>query len=94
MTNSVVIVTGASQGIGRSTAMRLARDFKSVVLVARNRAKLEETAAAVSSVYATPLIIDLDLSERSSAKGVVERALSTFGRIDALVNIARRGTAN
>jgi 3-oxoacyl-[acyl-carrier protein] reductase len=88
MTNSVVIVTGASQGIGRSTAVRLARDFKSVVLVARNRAKLEETAAAVSAAHATPLIVDLDLSERPSAKAVVELALSTFGRIDALTNIA------
>jgi NAD(P)-dependent dehydrogenase (short-subunit alcohol dehydrogenase family) len=87
MTNSVVIVTGASQGIGRSTAVRLARDFESVVLVARNRAKLEETAIAVSA-QATPLIIDLDLSERGSAKSVVERALSSFGRIDALANIA------
>jgi 3-oxoacyl-[acyl-carrier protein] reductase len=88
MTNSVVVITGASQGIGRSTAVRLARDFKSVVLVARNRAKLEETAVAVAAAQATPLIVDLDLSERSSAKTVVERALSTFGRIDALTNIA------
>jgi 3-oxoacyl-[acyl-carrier protein] reductase len=46
------------------------------------------TAAAVAAADATPLVIDLDLSERSSAKGLVERALSTFGRIDALVNIA------
>jgi 3-oxoacyl-[acyl-carrier protein] reductase len=60
-------VTGASQGIGRSTAVRLARDFGSVVLVARNRTKLEETAAAVAAANATPLLIDLDLSERSSA---------------------------
>jgi 3-oxoacyl-[acyl-carrier protein] reductase len=88
MTNSVVIVTGASQGIGRSTAVRLARDFRSIVLVARNRTKLEETAAAVAAANATPLIIDLDLSERSAAKTVVERALAAFGRIDALVNIA------
>jgi len=88
MTNWVVVITGASQGIGRSTAVRLARDFKSVVLVARNRAKLEETAVAVAAAQATPLIVDLDLSERSSAKTVVERALSTFGRIDALTNIA------
>ena len=54
MTNSVAVVTGASQGIGRSTAVRLARDFGSIVLIARNRAKLEETAAAVAAArYAT-----------------------------------------
>jgi 3-oxoacyl-[acyl-carrier protein] reductase len=88
MTSSVAVVTGASQGIGRSTAVRLARDFGSIVLVARNRTKLEETAAAVSAAGATPLVVDFDLSERSSAKDVVKRALSTFGRIDALVNIA------
>jgi 3-oxoacyl-[acyl-carrier protein] reductase len=88
MTNSVAIVTGASQGIGRATAVRLARDFGSVALVARNRAKLEETAAAVAAANAMPLIIDLDLSERAAAKEIVERVLSAFGRIDALVNIA------
>jgi 3-oxoacyl-[acyl-carrier protein] reductase len=88
MTNSVAIVTGASQGIGRSTAVRLARDFRSIVLVARNRTKLEETAAAVAAANATPLVIDLDLSERSSAKAVVQRVISTFGRIDALINVA------
>jgi len=88
VTNSVVVVTGASQGIGRSTAVRLAQDFKSVVLVARNRSKLEETAADVAAAHATPLVIDLDLSERRSATAVIERVLSTFGRIDALINVA------
>ena len=42
MERSVAIVSGASQGIGRSTAIRLARDFAAVVLVARDRANLEE----------------------------------------------------
>jgi 3-oxoacyl-[acyl-carrier protein] reductase len=88
MSQSVAIVTGASQGIGFSTAVRLARDFPSVVLVARNRGKLEETAAAVKQAGAEPLVIDLDLSDRSSAKKVVEQALAAFGRIDALLNIA------
>jgi 3-oxoacyl-[acyl-carrier protein] reductase len=88
MSKPVAIVTGASQGIGFSTAVRLARDFGSLVLVARNRAKLEETAAAVTEIGAEPLIIDLDLSDRSSAKKIVEQALAAFGRIDALLNIA------
>jgi NAD(P)-dependent dehydrogenase (short-subunit alcohol dehydrogenase family) len=88
MSQSVAIVTGASQGIGLSTAVRLARDFASIVLVARNRAKLEEAATAVKKAGAEPLILDLDLSDRSSAKKVVEQALAAFGRIDALLNIA------
>ena len=88
MSKSVAIVTGASQGIGSSTAVRLARDFGSVVLVARNREKLEQTAAAVREAGAEALVIDLDLSERSSAQKVVEQTLAAFGRIDALLNIA------
>jgi 3-oxoacyl-[acyl-carrier protein] reductase len=47
--NSVAIVTGASQGIGRSTAVRLARDFSAVVLAARNADALQEVANAVKS---------------------------------------------
>ena len=52
MGNSVAIVTGASQGIGRSTAIRLARDFSAVVLAARNAEELEEVADAVKKVGA------------------------------------------
>jgi 3-oxoacyl-[acyl-carrier protein] reductase len=88
MSKSVAIVTGASQGIGHSTAVRLARDFSSIVLVARNREKLEETAAAVKAAGAEPLIIELDLAELTAAQTVVDQALKAFGSIDALLNIA------
>ncbi|AWN41295.1 SDR family oxidoreductase [Methylobacterium durans] len=88
MTKTVAIVTGASQGIGRATAVRLARDFSALVLVARNRAKLEDTAAAVKAAGSELLVIDADLAEPAAAANVVERTLSAFGRIDALVNIA------
>jgi 3-oxoacyl-[acyl-carrier protein] reductase len=86
--DSVAVVTGASQGIGRSTAIRLARDFSALVLVARDRDHLEETAAEVKEAGAEPLVIDLDLAEPSAAATVVGRTLETFGRIDALLNIA------
>ncbi|SEG67615.1 NAD(P)-dependent dehydrogenase, short-chain alcohol dehydrogenase family [Actinacidiphila yanglinensis] len=88
MPNSVAVVTGASQGMGRSTAIRLARDFSSVVLVARNKSRLEDTAAEVRQAGAEPLVVDLDLSDRAAPATVVERTLGTFHRIDALVNIA------
>jgi 3-oxoacyl-[acyl-carrier protein] reductase len=60
MKQAVAVVTGASQGIGHSTAVRLARDFSSIVLVARNRAKLEETARAVETAGAKALVLDID----------------------------------
>jgi 3-oxoacyl-[acyl-carrier protein] reductase len=88
MSKSVAIVTGASQGIGRATAVRLAKDFSSVTLAARGRENLEETAAAVKAAGAEPLVIDIDLSDVSAAKKVVEQTLAAFGRIDALLNIA------
>src|SRR6201746_1463755 len=88
MSKSVAIVTGASQGIGHATAIRLARDFSSVVLVARDRANLESTAAEVKAAGAEPLTIDLDLSAPAAAQAVVDQTLAAFGRIDALLNIA------
>jgi 3-oxoacyl-[acyl-carrier protein] reductase len=88
MSNSVAIVTGASQGIGKATAIRLARDFSAVVLVARNRANLEKTSEAVKAAGAQALVIDADLAEPQAAKAVVDRTSAAFGRIDALINIA------
>src|SRR6202453_271078 len=85
---SVAIVTGASQGIGRATAVRLARDFSSIVLAARNQDELENTASAVKSVGAEPLIYALDLREARAAEVLVKGTLDRFGRIDALLNIA------
>ena len=85
---SVAIVTGASQGIGRATALRLARDFSAVVLVARDKEKLEQTAAGIRSAGAETMIYAVDLREAKSAETVVKGVLERFGRIDALLNIA------
>ena len=86
--NSVAIVTGASQGIGRSTAIRLARDFRSIVLAARNSDALKEVAETVKAAGAEPLVCDLDLSKVESAGTLVNKTLDRFGRIDALLNVA------
>jgi 3-oxoacyl-[acyl-carrier protein] reductase len=87
-TKTVAIVTGASQGIGHATALRLARDFAAVVLVARSKDKLEKTACEVKSAGADAAVHDLDLREPQAAETVVYATLERFGRIDALLNIA------
>lgn len=88
MTKSVAIVTGASSGIGKATALRLSRDFSSVVLVARDAERLAEVARQVEKTGADALGLELDLSTASAAETVIERTLARFGRIDALANIA------
>jgi NAD(P)-dependent dehydrogenase (short-subunit alcohol dehydrogenase family) len=88
MVNSVAIVTGASQGIGRATAVRLARDFSAIVLVARDRSHLEQTAEAVGAAGAQALVLETDLRQTDAAQTVVDRSLAALGRIDALLNIA------
>jgi 3-oxoacyl-[acyl-carrier protein] reductase len=85
---SVAIVTGASQGIGRATALRLARDFSSIVLVAREKNELDQAAAEVRSVGAEAIVYALDLRLPASAMTIVQGTLERFGRIDALLNIA------
>jgi 3-oxoacyl-[acyl-carrier protein] reductase len=87
-TKSVAIITGASQGIGRATAIRLARDFSGIVLVARDKDNLETTATEVMSLGAEATASALDLRQPQSAKSIIEGTLERFGRIDALLNIA------
>lgn len=85
---SVAIVTGASQGIGRATALRLARDFSAIVLVARDKDNLERTAADISRIGATSMVYAIDLRQPQAAESVIAGTLDRFGRIDALLNIA------
>ena len=88
MSNSVAIVTGASSGIGKATALRLAREFGAIVLVARSEEKLGEVGQQVKAIGAEPLVLELDLMAPTAAEFVVKKTLDRFGRIDALVNIA------
>lgn len=82
------IVTGASRGIGRAAAIRLARDFGAVVIVARFSTELEATAAEIRKLGAKAQALALDLKSPDAADEVVHRAVGSFGRIDALLTIA------
>jgi 3-oxoacyl-[acyl-carrier protein] reductase len=88
MSNSVAIVTGASSGIGKATALRLARDFGAIVLAARGGEKLAEVGRRVKAIGAEPRVLELDLMAPTAAEIVVKKTLDRFGRINALVNIA------
>lgn len=87
-TKSVAIITGASQGIGRATAIRLAHDFSAIVLVARDEDNLETAATEVMSLGADAMASALDLRQPQAARSIIEGTLERFGRIDALLNIA------
>lgn len=85
---SVAIITGASQGIGRATALRLARDFSVAVLVARDKDHLDKTAFKINSLGVEAVVFALDLRKPQAAETVISATLERFGRIDALLNIA------
>jgi NAD(P)-dependent dehydrogenase (short-subunit alcohol dehydrogenase family) len=82
------IVTGASRGIGRAIALRLAAAGSSVVLCARDQALLDAAAAEIRSAGGTAEAIALDLRVPDSGQRVVEFAIERFRGVDILVNNA------
>ncbi|HEX4214294.1 MAG TPA: SDR family NAD(P)-dependent oxidoreductase [Candidatus Dormibacteraeota bacterium] len=88
MVGRVAIVTGASRGIGATTARVLHRAGASVVLAARDRAALDELAGELGE-RALPVVTDV--SDPVSVEHMVEAAVGTFGRLDAAVNGAAGG---
>jgi 3-oxoacyl-[acyl-carrier protein] reductase len=88
MNDQIAIVTGASRGIGQATAIRMARDFAGVVIVARTTDSLAMTANAIHDAGAKSLVIAADLREPEAATVIVKHTLERFGHIDALVNVA------
>jgi len=89
--NRVLIVTGASSGIGRALAIAAAARGFRILAVARRAQRLAELAGIVTSGGGTCLTIAGDVTARDVPARVVERAQAAFGRIDALVNNAGRG---
>jgi len=89
----VVVVTGASAGIGRATAVRFAREGAAVVALARRRERLEALAAEIESAGGACLPVVADATHRAQVDGALEAALERFGRVDVWVNNAGSGLA-
>jgi NADP-dependent 3-hydroxy acid dehydrogenase YdfG len=85
---TVALVTGASSGIGESTARELAAQGASVVLVARRVDRLEAIASEIRGSGAMALTIEADVTQRAAAEDIVQAAVDEFGRLDVLVNNA------
>lgn len=88
LSGKVVIVTGASSGIGWATAHAFAARGVHLVLAARRVARLEALAEELSSYGVEVLVVSTDVSEANDRQALVDRTLARFGRIDVLVNNA------
>lgn len=85
---SVAIITGASGGVGRATALALAERHANLVLVARSQDTLERVGIQVREAGGEAEIVAADIREEATASTAVDRALAAFGRVDTLINNA------
>jgi thioester reductase-like protein len=85
-----VMITGASSGIGRSTALKVAAAGGIPLLVARNVEKLEEARAEIVAAGGTAYVYAADISDMESIEGLLERVLADHRNVDMLVNNAGR----
>ena len=84
MRGKVVVITGASSGIGEALAVHLGRMGAKLVLAARRETKLQ----ALAEQFADTLVVPTDVTDESACENLIERAVEKFGRIDVLVNNA------
>jgi 3-oxoacyl-[acyl-carrier protein] reductase len=96
LTNKVALITGASQGIGRDTALALAQAGAKVAVAARNEEKLATLVAEITATGAEALALKMDVANADEVKAGFKQLLEKFGRLDILVNnaaITRDGLA-
>ena len=87
----VLVVTGASSGIGRALCEALAPQGPRLVLAARDQARLEEVAQSCRSRGASTLVVPTDVTREEECERLVERSVARFGALDVLVNNAGAG---
>ena len=85
---NTVLITGASQGTGKATALLFARQGYDVILAARQPERLEQVAAGVRAEGRQALAVPTDTSDVQQVEVLIQKALARFGRVDVLVNNA------
>ena len=83
--NPVIAITGASAGIGRATALRLARDGASVAICARRPERLEQVAGEIRRVGGRALALPADVTNVADMDRFVEQTIAEFGRLDVMM---------
>ena len=84
----VVVITGASSGLGEATARHLAAQGATVVLGARRRERIEALAGELSAGGSAALAVQTDVTDRAQVSALVDAAMARFGRIDVMLNNA------
>ena len=84
----VAAITGGTEGIGRATALRLAREGAKVAICARGQEKLDNTAAELKKAGAEVLAVSADMSKAADVERFMKAVIDRFGRVDILVNNA------
>src|SRR5499427_8757236 len=93
MSMRVIAITGASAGIGRATAVRLARMGDALVICARRRDKLDAAAAEIRAAGGQALPVVADVSHAADMERLVSEAIAAFGRLDVMICNAGYGVA-
>ncbi len=86
--NKVIVITGASSGIGEASAIQFAKKGANLILVARREEKLLAVKKKISKFNVKTLVCPCDVSQKSQVKQMAKTVLEKFGRIDILVNNA------
>src|SRR4029453_4332230 len=88
ITDKVVVITGASSGIGESTAKLLARHGAKVVLGARRKERLDAAVKEISAGGGKAITFAVDVTKRAEVESFIQAAVESFGRVDVIVNDA------
>ena len=84
----VIVITGASSGMGEAAARHLAAQGASIIAVARRADRIEKLVAEITNAGGKALAVSADVSKRHDMQKLADAAVKTFGRIDVLVNNA------